>query len=103
MKIENLQKELESKIDQNLRIKEQNMRLRVLNQALSTKVEVKDQAIRQHIASIVLQREARGGADTMRGPELVNSQSSLSIQDGESSTSKIKSPIKRATVTYIKK
>ncbi len=64
MKIENLQKELESKIDQNLRIKEQNMRLRVLNQALSTKVEVKDQAIRQHIASIILQREARGGADT---------------------------------------
>lgn len=39
-------------IEQNLRMKEQNMKLRLLNQSLSNKVEVKNQAIKHHIASI---------------------------------------------------
>jgi len=59
MKIQKLSQELNDMIEQNLRIKEQNMKLRLLNQNLSNKVEEKNLAIKQHIAQLKFDEEIR--------------------------------------------
>ena len=46
-------------IESNLKIREQNMKLRQLNQNLSNKVEEKNLAIKQHIAQLKFDEEIR--------------------------------------------
>lgn len=53
-------------IEQNLKIKEQNMKLRLLNQNLSNKIEDKNLAIRQHITSFQFEKEARKDTDQLK-------------------------------------
>ena len=71
MKIQKLSQELNEMIEQNLRIKEQNMKLRLLNQNLSNKVEEKNLAIKQHIAQLKFDEEIR---TTMGSTVEVNNQ-----------------------------
>lgn len=69
LKIQRLTNELNEMIESSLKVKEQNMKLRLLNQSLSSKVEKKDLAIKQHIVNLKLSQatvESVGSAAPMK-------------------------------------
>jgi hypothetical protein len=59
VKIQKLSKELNEMIESNLRIREQNLKLRQLNTNLSNKIEEKNLVLRQHISNIKLDQETK--------------------------------------------
>lgn len=68
VKIQKLSKELNEMIESNLRIREQNLKLRQLNTNLSNKIEEKNLVLRQHISNIKLDSESKA----LSGQSLAN-------------------------------